>query len=281
MQITFNLLLQNIAYYLTKFFTTRKIPSIFQKTIINITIKLLKINKTEIKEPLSHFKTINTLFTRKLKESCRPIDNSDLSIMSPVDGLIQEFGNITNNTLIQAKDIRYKLDDLVTKNYADTFKNGSFITFYLSPKDCHLIFAPCNGQIKSSCIIPGKLFPVKQSWVSSFPNLYIENERVITLLETFYGTIAIIKVGALNVGNITTTYDKSITTNIKQKKPINKHYSMYYPMKKGSHLASFNLGSTVILLFQEKSIEWSNLKQYKSINYGQKIGTFLTQNTPS
>jgi phosphatidylserine decarboxylase len=67
----------------------------------------------------------------------------------------------------------------------------------------HLFF----GQILGYYYEPGKLFPVNDLAVLNIRGLFPKNERLITFLQTEYGKIAVIKVGASNVGKIRVTYD--------------------------------------------------------------------------
>ncbi len=43
---------------------------------------------------------------------------------------------------------------------ADLFRNGSFATTYLSPRDYHRVHMPCNGILREMIYVPGDLFSV-------------------------------------------------------------------------------------------------------------------------
>ncbi|STR65972.1 phosphatidylserine decarboxylase [Klebsiella michiganensis] len=63
---------------------------------------------------------------------------------------------------MQAKGHNYSLEALLAGNYqmADLFRNGSFVTTYLSPRDYHRVHMPCNGILREMIYVPGDLFSV-------------------------------------------------------------------------------------------------------------------------
>lgn len=68
----------------------------------------------------------------------------------PADGVISQLGAIENDKILQAKGHDYSLEALLAGNYqmADLFRNGSFATTYLSPRDYHRVHMPCNGILR-------------------------------------------------------------------------------------------------------------------------------------
>ncbi len=53
----------------------------------------------------------------------------------PADGVISQLGKIEEDKILQAKGHNYSLEALLAGNYlmADLFRNGTFVTTYLSP----------------------------------------------------------------------------------------------------------------------------------------------------
>lgn len=228
------------------------------------------INLNEVEAPLDTYSSFNAFFTRALTQTCRPICSDPQAVLCPVDAKVQEWGPINSNVLIQAKGISYTLEKLIPGTHAHRFEHGQFITYYLAPHDCHRIFSPVSGHIEGVCHVPGALYPVREPCISQLPGLYTHNERVITYISTPQGWVAVVKVGALNVGSMAVTYDPSIRSN----RPHNTYQERFYPQKKsiqkGDWLGTFYLGSTVILLFEKGMLtpDWT----YKKVNYGEKIG---------
>lgn len=253
----------------TRFFTHLTIPVFLRKPLYGQFCRFFRVNQQEIENPLVEYEHFDAFFTRKLKMFARSIDKTSTSIVSPVDGVIQEHGKLLNTKLLQAKGVYYTLESLLPTQDITPFIGGYFYTFYLSPRDCHRIFSPVNGTIMGWEHVPGKLYPVRQPYISKFPNLYTKNERLTTLIDTSFGPVAVVKVGAFNVGTMSLAYDDSIKTNYGFQKVSSRTFVKKSPIHKGDHLGTFHLGSTVILIFPKDSITPISVK--KHIKYGEKI----------
>lgn len=248
------------------------------KKLIPHYIRFFKIDLKPVKHDIDQFESLLDFFVRELHDDARPIHPDPDTIVSPVDGTISQFGEIENGTLLQAKGIHYSLLELLgndEKNAAH-FYNGSFMTIYLSPKDYHRIHMPISGSVSSCVYIPGNLDPVNQWGVQHVRGLFAQNERVISYINAGNYPLALIKVGALNVGSIKVIYEPELVTNAK--KPVKNHkvYEEEPQLKKGSELGRFEFGSTVILLFPPNSVEWLVDRQIgKWLQMGQPIAKFL------
>ena len=255
---------------LTKLVTCKK----FSKPIVLFAIKKFiasyPVNVQEIKHPLDTYPTLDAFFTRSLKPDTRPINKNEKILVSPVDAVVQECGIITDGQLIQAKGVHYSVKDLCPHSQ-ENYEEGLFATFYLAPFDCHRIFMPCNGAVTQSEHVPGILAPVREPYISGYPNLYTKNERLTSYLQTNHGTVAVVKVGALNVGSMSTTYDSTLTTNLSNKKLTTTYYKKPMYLSKGQHLATFHLGSTVIVLIPKKNNYKWGIKKGDAVKYGQAI----------
>ncbi len=245
-----------------------KVPSF----VIKKFAKQFNINIDEAEKNITEYKTLNEFFTRKLKNGARIVDNSENIITSPSDGVISQFGNIEDTKLLQIKGKFYNLEKLLKDNNAEKFKNGSFITIYLSPQNYHRVHFCCDGNIEATKYIKGKLFPVNKLSVSNIDELFCINERVITYINNKKaGKIANIMVGATNVGSITLYYDDLKTNQAFQK---GKHISYDIDeknIKKGDMLGCFNFGSTVVMLFEKDKIEFTDIKHNQVVKMGEKI----------
>ena len=237
-------------------------------------IRYFQIDMEPVKKPVSEFENLVDFFVRAYKEDARPIDPRDHVIISPVDGTVSQCGTISSGHLFQAKGYEYSLSELLgeSESQVQRYYNGTFITIYLSPRDYHRIHSPIDGKVREMTYIPGDLYPVNEWGVQSVPKLFVRNERLITFLQTEYGQIALVKVGATNVGSIKVVYDQEIITNRKKARYIHKAYEEAYPMPKGAELGRFEFGSTVILLFEPQTIEWiQDLQPGTTLRMGQAI----------
>ncbi len=231
--------------------------------------KAYNINMNEAEQPLSSYKSIGDLFIRKLKPSMRPIKGN---LVHPVDAVISQIGTIQNGVMIQAKGKSYTTHDLLKSPIASEFEGGMYITYYLCPTDYHRIHSPANGKITSSSLIPGKLWPVNTWSVSTIKNLFSVNERVVTYIDASEGgKIAVVKVGATNVGKITLSYDSGVVSNKSVRQFTQKTYEPALLTQAGAELGIFHMGSTVVLLL-DKTVS-QNIKATKTgpVKMGEKL----------
>ena len=238
-----------------------------------------QIDLKEANEPnYQAYPDFKSFFIRTLKPETRPIISTPNSIASPVDGTLSQFGAIDpNQKLFQAKGFTYDLNELITNNndLNKKFKNGAFLTLYLAPHNYHRVHMPLDGTLTQMIYVPGKLFSVNQQSVNHIPNLFTRNERVITIFNTNYGPLAVIFVGALFVGSISTVFQGQITPGLTR--TIKTWDFSHKPLvfKKGAELGYFNFGSTVILLLGDKKIDWSpNLHPQANLKMGEFLGEF-------
>jgi phosphatidylserine decarboxylase len=103
------------------------------------------------------------------------------------------------------------------------------------------------------------------------PNLFARNERVLTLFDTAFGQVALIMVGALNVGSMATVWAGDITPA--PKREVTTLPAQHLILEKGDELGRFNMGSTVILLFQRNRARWHpNVRAGATVRLGQALG---------
>ena len=225
----------------------------------------------------ANYRSFNAFFTRKLRPDARPLEMNKNALLSPVDGVVSQAGSIDGDSLIQAKDRNFSLSELLGGNPKTTshFAGGSFITLYLSPKDYHRVHMPLTGILTKMSHVPGRLFSVSPSTTRTVPNLFSRNERIINLFKTESGSMAIIMVGAIFVASMETVWAGPITPRSKRQ----THW--FYPgttqkrltLERGAELGRFNMGSTVILLFAEGSVELDDwLAPGQLVRMGEGIG---------
>jgi phosphatidylserine decarboxylase len=216
--------------------------------------------------------SFNEFFTRALRAEARPIDADPEKIASPVDGMVSECGAIDNDRLLQAKGRQYTLDELLARQpWARSFVGGSFATLYLAPFNYHRIHMAVRGTLRDTVYVPGKLFSVNSATAGHVPRLFARNERVLTLFDTEFGQFALVMVGALNVGSMATVWAGDITPTAHR--IVTRIPCPAVTLDKGAELGRFNMGSTVILLFEPNRAEWHPLLRAGSVvQLGQAIG---------
>jgi phosphatidylserine decarboxylase len=249
--------------------------------LIRTFIKYFKVDMNQaIWTNPDDYSCFNSFFIRNLKPDAKSWKKDNSLILSPVDGAVSQIGAINKDKLIQAKGIDYSLDRLLANDIDSVkrFQDGSFTTLYLSPRDYHRIHMPTTGRLIKTTFVPGDLFPVNTSSVRTVNNLFARNERFISLFETDLGLMAQIMVGATFVGSMETVFAGQITPT-KHRKVVVKEYEeeeKAIQLNQAEEFGHFNMGSTVILLFEKDKISWKeNLKENDPIQVGQLIGKVI------
>jgi phosphatidylserine decarboxylase len=245
----------------------------FKNWLIRGFLRLYTIDMADAVQPDPfRYASFNEFFTRALRPDARSPAKEPREIASPVDGVISEAGKIDGDTLLQAKGRNYTLKELLaSRAWAKDFEGGSFATIYLAPFNYHRVHMPLAGRLRETVYVPGRLFSVNAATASLVPRLFARNERVLTWFDTAFGEFALILVGALNVGSIATVWAGDIT-------PAPRRVATTLPpqavsLDKGEELGRFNMGSTVILLFQKDRARWhAELRAGATVRLGQSLG---------
>jgi phosphatidylserine decarboxylase len=115
------------------------------------------------------------------------------------------------------------------------------------------------------------LFSVNAVTARYVPRLFARNERILTLFDGEFGRFALVMVGALNVGSMATVWAGDIAPAAQRRITHLPHRAV--TLDKGEELGRFNLGSTVILLFEPNRVRWSpELAAGTVVRLGQIIG---------
>lgn len=248
------------------------------KKLIPHYIRYYKIDLKPVKRNVNEFSCLLDFFVRELRPEARPIHPDPFMIVSPVDGTISQLGKIENGSLVQAKGVSYSLSELLggDEKKVAQFLGGYFVTIYLSPRDYHRIHMPIQGKVSEWVYIPGNLDPVNKWGIKHVPGVFARNERVISYLQSTTCRMALIKVGATNVGSIKVEYEPNLITNTKRPTRNQKIYEDGPELEKGAELGRFEFGSTVILLFEPGSIQWkANIELGTKLQMGQPIAEIL------
>ena len=255
---------------------TRRRSSWFKNALMKWFIKRFNVNMSEaLQEDYHAYGSFNEFFTRQLKPEARPLAQGDDVCLCPVDGAVSQAGEIKDGTIYQAKRHDYSALALLGgyADVADNFQAGKFSTLYLSPRDYHRIHMPVAGQLTEMIYVPGRLFSVNPQTTRCIPGLFARNERVIALFDTDLGRMAMVLVGAINVGCIETVWHGVVTPPHKQ--PV--HRWIYagrenIQLAQGEEMGRFNMGSTVVCLFDNRDMEFaSDIRPYAGIKMGQPL----------
>lgn len=240
------------------------------------------IDLDEVRDPLDSFPSLQSFFTRHLKDGARPVDEAPDAFVSPCDGAWGQSGVVERGTCMQVKGRSYPVSTLLLDDQlAARFDGGSYATFYLAPRDYHRFHAPCAGRILKARHVPGTLWPVNQRGVRHIDGLFATNERIVALLQPDVpaadgqpGLVAMVAVGATMVGKVHVTFDEHLVTNVPRSEPLVREYGEGGPrLQKGEEWGRFEFGSTIVLV---ATPGWAKLDVQppgSRLILGQRIGS--------
>ncbi len=183
------------------------------------------------------YNSFNDFFTRKLKEIARPIDTASNVVVSPADGKILAYQNISNVDFI-IKGFRFDVGSfLADAELAKKYKDGSLMIVRLAPYDYHRFHFPLSGTVSFTKKIEGDLYSVNPIALREMAEIFFLNKREYVSISTQqFGEVIMAEVGATMVGSIIQTYENE-------------------QVVKGQEKGFFKFGgSTVILLFEKGRI---------------------------
>lgn len=230
-----------------------------------------KIDVDAAGKPLQEYPSIGHFFIRDLAEGLRPIEGE---LVSPVDGVLRNFGTVTGGRIEQVKGKTYTLARFLgDEANAQRYENGAFFNFYLSPQDYHHVHSPAGGGIVRSVHIPGKLWPVNDWSLANIDELFSINERVVTYVDGELGRIAVVMIGATNVGKISVTYDSFISNSADTDRTVARDYAPPLPITPGARLGTFHMGSSVVILLEPGRVDLARVRLVagKKVQYGAAI----------
>jgi phosphatidylserine decarboxylase len=232
-------------------------------------VLVFRVDLTE-HSSLTSYRSLQDLFTRKLKNSSVRFSKNKQEVISPVDGKLTYQGVVKNDILFQIKGSKYSLKKLLSDVVPlNLLEGGRYFNFYLSPKNYHHYHAPCDLKIQKAIFIPGKCYPVNNFFLRFKKNLFVENKRVVLECKVKDKLVYLVFIGALNVGGICFNFDHSIV-NLKEQKVIS--YKKQIDIKKGEDIGYFKLGSTVVMIFEKGLLSVSEKKTNPEVKFGDVLG---------
>ena len=232
-----------------------RLPRFLLVPLIRGYARAFGVDLAEAALPPEAYASFNAFFTRRLREGARPVESASGSVVSPSDSRLSAIGRVpADGRLEQVKGESYALDALVgSAADASRFRDAAHATLYLSPAMYHRVHAPVDGRVLAWRYVPGRLFPVNARGVRSVAGLYTRNERLIVLVEsTAHGLVAVVLVGAANVGRISLAFAELATNRGQPAGSFQPGHPI--PIRRGDELGAFNLGSTVVLLVADPGL---------------------------
>jgi phosphatidylserine decarboxylase len=230
------------------------------------------INEIEAELPLSAYPSLNALFTRGIKPEFRPIAADTPQFLSPCDGRVQDFGRVKQDKLLTLKGIEYTLDSLLPRVDTKPFENGHYAIIFLSPIDCHRIFSPQDGRLEEAIHVPGHRLPVHPPCQRAEYPVYALNERMILRLSTALGPCLVVMIAGWGVGNISLPAAPDFRP--RRKELSSKVWTTPPEVRRGEWIATFELGSTAVLITPPGVNVHSLVAANEKVKYGQPVFTY-------
>lgn len=262
------------------------LPRRLRRPVLGAFARAVGIDVSEAEHPLGEYPSLNAFFVRRLRPGLRSWPDAPNVAASPVDGVAGQVGIIENGRIVQAKGRGYSAAELLDDPAeAGRFDGGAFVTLYLSPRHYHRIHAPCAGLVRCARHVPGALFPVNAAAVAHIPGLFARNERLICYLDGPLGRVAVVAIGAYNVGRISAAFDPAWNTasgrsgwvaNRRGAAAGTRRYDPPVRVRQGDEIMAFHLGSTVVLLFEPERVALGpELRAGREVRLGEALAEKL------
>lgn len=269
------------------------LPTFLRKPIYSLYIWTFGVNMQEAAvEDLHFYKNLGEFFRRRLKPAARPVCSSSC-LTSPADGKVLHFGSVKNSEVEQVKGVTYSLEHFLGPHEGNG-QAGSFrdrllsspdndlfhVVIYLAPGDYHCFHSPVDWTVQLRRHFPGSLMSVSPGVAHWVKELFCLNERVALSGQWEHGFFSLTAVGATNVGSIRINFDKELQTNTPKYRKGSCHERSYQgeqsgvTLQKGEPLGEFNLGSTIVLVFEAPKDFNFNLEAGQKIRVGEGLGLF-------
>lgn len=219
------------------------------------------------------YPSFNAFFTRALKPGARTPAGGATSVSCPADGRISQAGRIVEGRILQAKGRTYTVAELLADDTrAANYRDGSFATIYLSPRDYHRVHMPLDGELVETVHVPGRLFSVAPRPVEEIPRLFAHNERLICHFEGGRGPFVVAMVGAMLVSGITTFWQGAEVPPYAGRIVRSNWRGRGIRLARFDEMARFEMGSTVILLLPAGFRLQPGLLAQRPVKLGQRLG---------
>ncbi|MDP1420764.1 phosphatidylserine decarboxylase [Peribacillus simplex] len=227
----------------------------WSRPLILLYVKTFNLNQQEFGKELKAYTNLHELFTRQLKADARPITAVPSAVACPVDGVLEDSGEIRADKKIVVKGKIYSMEEMLGDElFLEKYLGGKYLVLYLSPSHYHRIHAPIKGSVIKRWTLGRKSYPVNKWGMKYGKEPLSKNYRTITELQNEAGNLAMVKVGAMFINSIVITDESD-------------------ELEKGQEFSYFSFGSTVVLLFEKGSFELEgNISIPADVRVGETIG---------
>ncbi len=218
---------------------------------VSVFSSIYKVDLGEAQVPRGGFRSFDEFFTRRLAAGARPCDPDPRALVSPADGVVEDFGPIDESACLFIKGREYSVQDLLIDDVAvERYRGGQYVIIYLSPRHYHRVHAPASGRVEELRHVPGTLYPVNSIGTDHVDKVFAQNERIaMRQNDEHLGHVTTVMVGAIGVGRITVSFD-DVITNRGRAPGVRRYGEDGPPIARGEELGVFHLGSTAIVFVE-------------------------------
>jgi len=195
----------------------------------------------------TEFASLHDCFIRELKPGARPVDPDAAVLTSPCDALVGACGTVEDGTLVQAKGLRYTLDELLLdEDLVRLYRDGRYVTLRLTSSMYHRFHAPHDCRVERITYVAGDTWNTNPIAVGRVDRLYCKNERAVirARLEASGHPIALVPVASILVASIRFSF-VDVRLHLAYQGP--NVIPCQARLGKGQEMGWFELGSTIIV----------------------------------
>jgi len=215
------------------------------------------------------YPTFEDFFVRKFAPNARPIfaQGDPTKAIAVADSRAVVYQSVEKTRALWIKGSRFTIQNLIKDEKRSVqWRNGSVVSFRLSPQDYHRYHSPVKGKVKWHKDIAGDYLQVDPVALHSSVNILTENARSCVCIESDdFGDVLFVAIGATDVGTV------EIHDEIKQKG---------HSVEKGDEIGLFQFGgSSIIVAFEQGRIQFdddlerfSNKEVMVDVEVGMSLG---------
>lgn len=281
------------------------LPVWARRPVLNWYIRTFSCELSEAAETdLLQYDNLGDFFRRELRPDARPVCPNS-SLVSPCDGTVLHLGRVDDGRLEQVKGVTYTLskflgpanwdaDEQSHKPVDSAAEDASYhqrlvssadrtlfhCVIYLAPGDYHRFHSPVDWAVRHRRHFPGDLLSVSPRVARWIGGVFCLNERAVYTGGWEGGFFALAAVGATNVGSIRVYCDETLSTNCRRWQPGVHHDhrlgddasdSGANKLARGEPFGEFNLGSTIVLVFEAPSSFEFSVKAGERVRVGRPL----------
>jgi phosphatidylserine decarboxylase len=181
------------------------------------------------------FRTFNDFFIRKFRPGKRAFPPQPEVMGAFAEARYFGFSRLDAEAILPIKGLGLLAGDVLGQTPGhERFQGGPCLLARLCPVDYHRFHYPDSGKVAHYHVETGKLHSVNPAALRRRPDLFLGNERQVSLLQTKnFGLLAYVEVGALCVGKIVQT------------RPLER------PFERGDEKGYFLFGGSTVIVYGE------------------------------